>query len=49
MSSHIHLIIGRNEGLPLEGLIRDMKKFTSVKILEAIKINAVESRKEFLL
>ena len=34
MSSHIHLIIGRNGEQPLEGLIRDIKKFTSVKILE---------------
>jgi hypothetical protein len=34
---------------PLEGLMRDIKKFTSVKILEAINASSKESRKEFLL
>jgi REP element-mobilizing transposase RayT len=49
MSSHVHLIIGRNGDLILEDLIRDIKKFTSVKFLEAIKILPDESRREFLL
>lgn len=49
MSSHVHMILGRNGEQPLEGLMRDIKKFTSVKILEAIKTSSVESRKEFLL
>jgi len=38
MTSHIHLIIGANSLLPLEGIIRDLKAFTSRhirKILEA--------------
>jgi putative transposase len=49
MSSHIHLIIGRNSEEPIEGIIRDIKKFTSVKFLEEIKMSSEESRKEFLL
>jgi putative transposase len=49
MSSHAHFIIGRNGEQPLEGIIRDIKKFTSVKIIEEIQINPKESRKDFLL
>jgi len=49
MSSHAHFIIGRNGEQPLEGIIRDIKKFTSVKIIEEIQINPQESRKDFLL
>ena len=47
MSSHVHLIIGRNSEQSLQGIIRDIKKFTSVKIIEAIIDNEpCESRKE---
>ncbi|EAZ80209.1 REP-associated tyrosine transposase [Algoriphagus machipongonensis] len=49
MSSHIHMILGRNGELTLQGLMRDIKKFTSVKILEAIKTSHTESRKDILL
>jgi putative transposase len=49
MSSHVHMIIGRNGEESLEGIIRDIKKFTSVKIIEAIKANPQESRKEWLV
>jgi REP element-mobilizing transposase RayT len=49
MSSHVHLIIGRTGGQPIEGILRDLKKFTSVKIIEAIKENPLESRKELFL
>lgn len=49
MSSHIHMIIGRNSSPSLEGIIRDIKKYTSVKIIEAIKNNKRESRRELLL
>ena len=49
MSSHIHMIIGRNSETSLEGIIRDIKKYTSVKITEAIKDNPQESRKELFL
>ena len=49
MSSHVHLIIGRNSEPSLQGIIRDIKKFTSVKIIEAIIDNERESRKKWLL
>jgi REP element-mobilizing transposase RayT len=49
MSSHVHMIIGRNGEESLEGIIRDIKKFTSVKIIEAIKANPQDSRKEWLV
>jgi putative transposase len=49
MPSHVHLIIGRNGEPGLEGIIRDIKKYTAVKIIEAIRDNPQESRKEFLL
>ncbi len=49
MSRHAHLIIGRSGDQPIEGIIRDIKKFTSVKIIEEVQMNSEESRKEFLL
>ncbi len=49
MSSHVHMIIGRNGEPSMEGIIRDIKKFTSVKIIEAIRNNPQESRRELLL
>jgi putative transposase len=49
MSSHIHMIIGRHGDANLEDIIRDIKKFTSAKIIEAIQNNQHESRKELLL
>ena len=49
MSSHVHMIIGRHGELSMEGIIRDIKKFTSVKIIEAIRSNPQESRRELLL
>lgn len=49
MSSHAHLIIGRNGEQPMEGIIRDIKKFASVKIIEEVQMNPEESREDFLL
>ena len=49
MSSHVNMIIGRNGEENLEGIIRDLKKFTLVKLIEAIAANPQESRKELLL
>jgi REP element-mobilizing transposase RayT len=47
MSNHIHLIAQNNDGKLSEN-IRDIKKFTSVKILETIQ-NIEESRKLWML
>jgi len=49
MSSHVHMILARHGQQRLEDVIRDIKKFTSVKIIEAIENNAQESRREILL
>jgi putative transposase len=49
MTSHVHMIIGREGYARLGGIIRDIKKFTSKQIIEAVKINERESRKELFL
>jgi putative transposase len=49
MSSRVHMILGRHGEESLEGIIRDIKKFTSRKIIEAIRENPQESRRELLL
>ena len=48
MSNHIHMIVGSNEN-KLSDIIRDFKKFTATKIVEAILNNTHESRKRWLL
>lgn len=48
MPSHIHFIF-RDSNEDPTGLLRDFKKHTSKKILEAIEGNPQESRKEWLL
>jgi putative transposase len=48
MSNHIHLIIGTND-MTLQDIMRDLKKFTSKEIIEAIKDNQQESRREWML
>lgn len=49
MSNHIHLIVRAKEGYSLSDILRDFKKFTSKTILNSIKENPQESRKEWLL
>jgi putative transposase len=49
MTSHVHMIIARHGKQSLEAVIRDIKKFTSVKIIEAIANNDQESRKDLFL
>lgn len=49
MTNHVHLIIGSKEGNVLAGIVRDMKKYTSYKIIDAIKNNSKESKKEWML
>ena len=44
MSNHVHMIISCENGR-LSDLIRDLKKFTSTKIVRAIKESKLESRK----
>jgi putative transposase len=52
MTSHVHMIIGTNSiKTPLEGIIRDMKSYTSRKIREAMENSNIvhESRREWIL
>jgi putative transposase len=52
MTSHVHMIIGTSSvKTPLEGIIRDMKSFTSRKIREAMENTNIvhESRREWML
>jgi len=48
MTSHIHFIFRSTNEDP-SGLLRDFKRHTSKKVIEAIQDNAQESRKEWLL
>lgn len=48
MPSHVHFIFRSKKEDP-SGLLRDFKKYTSKKILESIRNNPKESRKEWLL
>jgi REP element-mobilizing transposase RayT len=49
MSNHVHLIASAQEGIKLADIMRDMKKFTSQRIIAAIEENQQESRKDWLL
>lgn len=48
MTSHVHMIIGTH-GEKLEDIMRDMKRYTSIKLKEAIKGHPQESRREWML
>ncbi len=49
MSNHAHFIFSSKEAGKHSEILRDFKKFTSKKILEAIENNPSESRKEWML
>ncbi|MEQ9289303.1 MAG: transposase [Cyclobacteriaceae bacterium] len=50
MSNHLHLIISRAaSGQALSDIVRDLKKYTSSKIIEAIEKNKHESRRNWML
>lgn len=48
MSNHVHLIISSQTN-KIEYIVRDLKKYTSKKIITAITQNPAESRKEWML
>ena len=48
MTNHIHMIISSNKN-KLTDIIRDFKKYTATKIVDAIANNSTESRKNWLL
>jgi len=49
MNNHVHLIASAAEGYNLSDILRDMKKFSSKKIVKAIEDNIQESRKRWML
>ena len=49
MSNHVHLIFSAKQGYQISNILRDMKKFTSKQIIETIKNNPHESRKEWMV
>lgn len=49
MSNHVHMIIGQSGETKIEGIVRDIKKFTSYKITSAIMENQSESRSHWML
>lgn len=49
MNNHVHLIASAAEGYNLSDILRDLKKFTSKKIIAAIEENVQESRKRWML
>ncbi len=48
MTNHVHLIIGTVDK-PLQDIMRDLKRYTSKKLLKTIEENPTESRRELLL
>ncbi len=49
MTNHTHLVVRRNGTYKLEEIFRDLKKFTSVRIIDEIRKSSVESRKKWML
>ncbi len=50
MSNHFHLLISKQKGeVSFSDILRDMKKYTAMQIIKAIKNNPQESRKEWML
>ncbi len=49
MSNHVHLVFSRSGQYNHSDILRDLKKFTSKKIVEAIEKNPTESRKEWMM
>ena len=48
MTNHVHLIIS-SQTSKIEDIVRDLKKYTSKKIIAAIQENPIESRKEWMM
>ena len=48
MTSHVHMIVASSKN-PIEKTVGEMKSFTSTQLRKAIKENAKESRREWML
>ena len=49
MNNHVHLIASADEGHSLSDILRDLKKFTSKKLLARIENNVHESRRRWMM
>ena len=49
MPNHFHGVMRAREGAKLSDIVRDLKKYSAVKILEAIQNHRQESRKNWML
>ncbi len=49
MSTHLHLIISKNGEVLLENIMRDLKKFTSSKIIKTIQSNPEEKNRDRMI
>ena len=49
MPNYVHLIASAKEGSNLSAILRDLKKFTSTRIIAAIENNVQESRRDWML
>ncbi|MGN6180017.1 MAG: transposase [Mucilaginibacter sp.] len=49
MNNHVHLIASAKEDHNLSDILRDLKKFTSKKLIAEINANIQESRKRWML
>ncbi|WP_028296677.1 REP-associated tyrosine transposase [Olivibacter sitiensis] len=49
MPNHVHLIASSKAPFRLSDILRDFKKFTANKIIEAIQMNTNESRRNWML
>ena len=49
MSNHVHMVVSRTGGPSLSDIMRDLKKYSSHRILQEINQNPHESRKNWML
>ncbi|MEZ5197505.1 MAG: hypothetical protein R2764_14250 [Bacteroidales bacterium] len=49
MTNHVHLVVRKSGTYKLEEIFHDIKKFTSLRIINEIKANSSESRKEWMI
>ena len=49
MTNHVHLIASANQAYNLSDILRDLKKYTSKKIIKEIRENSQESRRKWLI
>ena len=49
MTNHLHMIVGSNRENKISDRLRDFKKFTSKEIINTLKADIQESRRDWML